>query len=455
MLKKTLLATTFIVASSSIAYAEVSFNAENDKTSLNIGGSLTVTSPAVTQTGQFKKLGRNQNGNIIVNENLSFNKFAVSANLSFDVNFKPDEDSCYGFFTKLNTITSALTASGNPEHSDKTMIYLENKTFGRLEAGSHNSAYDRIKIAPSALAIGTGGIDGDLYNFFISGAFLAKNNPLTYSNASCAFHTSVNLPASDATRANKITYYTPNYNGLAIGLSFTPDTEHQGTIFDVTSGQIGKKGLGYTDTIETAIRYEATTNDVNHGLSLVGNFGKSKDYQEPNGNTFKRNNLMAFEVATSLAFKGFKLAAAYGYLGKSGTIKSITDNNNHGVAVTDYLKGKPANDFYSLGAAYESNKVGTSVTYLNSSALGLLAKDEGQNIIKLDQDGNKNRFQALSVGVSYKIFENLAAFVEYAHFQYTKKSGASVGVVPAYRPITNKFSLNKGNVVLAGLKVGF
>ena len=457
MLRKTLPATIVLVAASSAAYAEVSFNAEDNKTSLTIGGYLTTVAPVVTQTGQFKKLGKDQNWNLVVNDNLSFNKLAVSANLSFDVNFNPDEDHRYGFFTKLNTNTSALTACGNPENSDKAALYLENKAFGRLEAGSYNGAYDRIKIAPDALAVGTGGINGDFYNFFTSGAFLAKNvnNAPNYSDASFAFYTSVNLPASDATRANKVTYYTPNYNGFEIGLSFIPDTEHQGTIFAVTNGGINKKGLGYTDTIEAAVRYSTTTNDVNHGISLVGNFGKAKDYQEGAGNNFKRHDLTAFEVGTSLALKGFKIAAAYGHLGNSGTIKSITDNNGNEVALTNYLTGKPKNEFYSVGTAYEYNRIGASITYLSSSALGLLAKDPNQNIIKLDQDGNKNKFQSLSLGVQYKIFDNVAAFVEYTHFQYAKKSGPNAEVVSADKPADNKFSVNKGNVVLAGLKANF
>ena len=456
MLKKTLLATSILVACSSVSSAEVAFKA-NDKTTMTIGGSLTAAQDFVKQEGVFKTLNAKSNKD----QDMILNRLAISANLSFDINFKQNEESNYGFYTKLNTNTSTSTASGNLENAEKLMVYLENKYTGRFEIGSNDGVYKRIKIAPSDLAVGTGGIDGDFHDFFTQGAFVFANNQ--YKNVNDAFYNTVNLPGNDAKHANKITYYAPTYKGFSAGFSFIPDTDYQGTIFPATNSEVTKKGIGYTNVVIAAMKYEDKTKYVDYGFSLIGNLGQAKTFTEStaaNPKTFKRNDLEAFEVGGQVGFKCVKFAASYGRLGESGSIKEITDNAGAAVDLTDYVKGTPSTSFYSLGAAYEHKKFSFSTTYFNSSALGLLSRyyNYANNdilVTAFDKDGKKNKFESISFGVNYEIFKDISAFAEYTHFKYSKKSGVNLQSASADRPENNKFSLNKGNVVLVGLQVKF
>jgi len=469
MLKQTLLATTFLITSSSFAFAGVLFKSSDDKTSLELGASLTAPYSLVRQKGHFQNLNSSGKEVSSPTKNSDLNashRFAISSNLSFELS-RIDEANKYGIYVKLNTNTSERSAGGRLENADKAMIYLENyKNFGRFEAGSYDGAYKTIKITPSDLAAGTGGIDGDFSDFFARGAFLfeERDGNRFYHNASGAFYTSVNLPGSDAKRANKVTYYMPKFGGFSAGLSFIPDTDHQGTIFGILSSEITKKGLGYTDVVEAAAKYENTINKIDYGFSVVGNFGKAKDYQRNNidgyitpGSTeykFKRNNLAAVEVGAVAGYENFKLSASYGYLGKSGGFKSIVNEKDEVVALTVYLKGKPSTHFYSVGSSLKLNdKLDTSVTYLESSALGLLAKGGSDtSILHIDEDGTKNKFKALSFGANYKITENISAFAEYTHFKYSKNSSK---VALANVAEDGKISLNSGNVVLTGIKAKF
>lgn len=480
MVKNTFYAAVAFSVLASAAHAAVVLKAEDAKSQLSVGGSITVAAPSVNQSGVFKNLAASSNRLFDNSSSLYSNKLAASGNLVFDISATPDEENQYGVYSKLNANTS-LTASGKPDHTDKSMLYIDNKRFGRVEIGSYDGAYKKIKVSPADLAAGTGGIDGDFSDYFSYGAFYRSNvgaapdNDYRYYDLSNSFYDSINLPGSGAKRANKVTYYTPSYNGFSGGISFIPDTEHQGTIFGPASAQVRKKGMGYTNVVELAAKYEGKVQDVGYAFSLVGNLGKAKTAQyvvdaiEAGTNTevvnIERNNLQAIEAGFKVDCYGFSLAGSYGYLGKSGSPKGQvmqSVNGSSDVNVDTILTGTASTSFYSAGAAYTYDKFSTSVTYYKSSALGLMSVyDRGTQSASLtaataiDVDGNKNKFDALSFGINYNIFDNLAVFGEYTHFKYSKKSGNKIQVVPADNPEDNKVSLNKGHVILVGLKAKF
>jgi predicted porin len=471
MFKKTVLATTFLVSLPVLANAEIDFKSCDDSITLKIGANISAPYANISQSEPFKELiaapGAPSNKNISVSD-----RIPVSSNMSLGLS-RAEKKLEYGVYTKLNTNTSVYTSGGKMEHTDRTGIYLDHEEFGRLEVGSYDSVYKNAKITPSDLAVAAGGIDGDYNDFFAVGAFLAKGNVgntdidsrLDITNA---FYNSVRLPATSSRRSNKVSYYAPNLGGISLGLSFVPDTEHQGTIFGLTSAEVNKKGLGYVNVIEPAIKYTIEHNDISYAISLMGNFGKAKEFDSgykddgtPVSNdeskhlVFKRHNLSAFEIGTSINIKQFGFAVSYANLGKSGGIEQVINEDNNNDVVDLYIGNKkPLTDYFSLAGSYKFNeKLSASATYYNSNAIGLLAKttwgDRKNYVAPVDLSGDTNKFQAVSVGISYDIVKYVTTFAEYTNFKYSK-NGALTD-----KEELNKISVNGGNVVLIGLKAKF
>ena len=471
MFKKTVLATTFLVSLPVLANAEIDFKSSDDSITLKIGANISAPYANISQSEPFKELiaapGAPGNKNISVSD-----RIPVSSNMSLGLS-RAEKKLEYGVYTKLNTNTSVYTSGGKMEHTDRTGIYLDHKEFGRLEVGSYDSVYKNAKITPSDLAVAAGGIDGDYNDFFAVGAFLAKGSGNTDINSRLditnAFYNSVHLPATSSRRSNKVSYYAPNLGGISLGLSFVPDTEHQGTIFGLTSAEVNKKGLGYVNVIEPAIKYTIEHNDISYAISLMGNFGKAKEFDsgyKADGNVvdtgnpnkhlvFKRYNLSAFEIGGAINVKGFGFAASYANLGKSGGIEKVTNEANNNDATDSYIgEKKPLTDYFSLAGSYKfDEKLSASVTYYNSNAIGLLAKTTWGNredyVMPVDLSGDTNKFQAVSIGISYDIVKYVTTFAEYTNFKYSK-NGALTD-----KEELNKISVNGGNVVLIGLKAKF
>jgi len=317
-------------------------------------------------------------------------KFQNDTEIHVKVDGKADNGLGYGAVVELEADATA-DADGEGVNADKTYLFLESN-FGRVELGTQVSPTKTMKVDASTFARGTGGVDGDFYDFVSgkgAGFLVASDLPLDSAGAS-----------EDAT---KVVYYTPRAGGFQAGVSFTPDSGNSGTAAgftnDTGTGAPGSSGINNAENVfDLGLNYTGQYDQVGVAASATGSFGSAEA-----ANT---EDLAAYAFGLNLSYMGFTAGGSYGDLQDSLTIKSANTDS----------------DFWNVGLGYETGPFGASVSYLDSSV------------------GN-NDFTNLVVGADYKLAPGLVPYVEVNFFD------ADVG--------RTAIGDNSGTAVLAGTQLTF
>ena len=336
----------------------------------------------------------------------------------------------YGGLVSLNADTSANKYNSSTV-GYQTMVYGEAK-FGRLEAGSYTGAVDSLSVSAANIAKATGGIKGDSRYWWNKSIITTAATKATSTVASALVANTFlvtpslvsNMDTGLSANAAKVTYYTPKFSGVKLGVSYIPDTEQMGTIAALNARTktvaTGVNQFAFRDVFSGGVMLDHKMNDVTFKASLLGETGTAKDFS---GAT-KRDNLRSWELGASVAFKGFSLAASYGDLGKSGNTKSV--------ATTAYKSAKSS--YWTVGAAYDYSHFGASVTYMESK--------RGASVVATSTAANpKASFKNLSFGVDYRVAPGFMPYAEVSAFKLDSKAV--------------KGTKNTGNVFLAGTKLHF
>lgn len=408
----------------------------NDGLSVKVGGKVDIQYGFINQKAYFKNPANNKNlpqyddnkPAQMNTEGASFtNQQALVSNgeLKFEVEKVVDSCTKYGLNINADANTSPAL-SGNPNFASKVFIYMENGV-GRFEVGANDGASSEMAFSGEKIAKATGGIDGDYTVWIPYGAVGGAANQMLEDT----FLTSPALPysAQNQKKANKITYYTPTYNGFKAGFSYVPDVTVQGTTYEALSF----KGSGYKNVVEGALSYEHKAENMSFGLSVTGQMGEARPAYISSTTTKDLKKLGAWQVGGQVAYDAFTVAASYGDWGTSGTLKNP-------VAGTPSKKA----NFWTAGVAYDyQDKGGASLTYLNSQRRGGFSMN-AVDYITANQaafDGATQKYEALSVGLEYKVMPGLMPYAEFTSFNYKS-------------PLVD-VKANKGSVVLAGVKLNF
>lgn len=366
MLKYT---TTFLLASCSLSL--LSSMAAADTPTITVGGTLGFQTGFTHQQEGFDTDTRN---------------FGMrnDTEITIDAEQKTDAGWIYGAHIELEAdVTQDARDEG--ENADKTFLYGEG-TFGRIEAGNNEGAEQAMAVNAASIARATGGIDGD-DEFYI-------NSSGTLGDASFLIHP--DLPTADnggiTEDATKISYYTPQFSGFQLGVSYTPDEGDGGQ--NVT--RLDTNG-DFENVIGAGLTYNRDYDSVAVSAGVVGERGDS----ELSG----LKDLQAWQAGASITFSNISLAASYGDWSDSGRV--IGDNDD--------------TTFWTAGAAYEMGNAGVSATYFNS-------------------EHADNNYKSLVIGADYKLADGLTPYVETTFFK-ADEVGTSVD--------------NEGNVVLVGTYVTF
>ncbi len=326
----------------------------------------------------------------------------------------------YGGMIKLFADTSA-SSNGNTNHADEVYTYLESK-FGRFEGANTKSASHNMAIQGSSIARATGGIDGDT-NLVFNGNTINNLNSLGDNAANDKYFVfSPGLPTfcKCSSRANKLVYYTPKFNGLQFGVSYIVDPGLLGTVSE-THKKTRTTGSGFKDAVDATIRYDGKVNDIAYGLSLSGETAKAKNGSgKPD-----REGIKAWLLGGKVEYKGFSVAASYSDWMDTGRPKSKLAGAKFG------------SKHWTTGVAYEKDRFGVSATYMESRNANAYV---GEAVAQASQDKSYNTFKMLSLGADYKVAEGLLTYVEVSPFKFNRAASA-----------VN----NKGTVVLVGSKLKF
>jgi predicted porin len=336
--------------------------------------------------------------------------FRSDTQLDFKIDGKADSGLGYGGEVDLLADTSS-DIQDRGFNASKTFIYLSGN-WGRFEMGSNVGADGTMKTDAASIARATGGINGD-WNYFANAGtqFLAQAAlPLQYGNPYSNFNNGYDDFTGNHRDENldKITYYTPRFAGLQVGVSFLPDETNrgQGTGPDIGNNpnpygpDRGYYGYESQNIFTGGINYDNKFGDVGLTLSGTGEWGKA----EVQG----FDDLKAWATGAKLSWMGWSIAGSYGDWGSSDTLKTDHSENTH---------------YWDAGIAYEYGPFGASLTYLDgqydcgngSTAGNSNSVCFGQGLSTADDQG-KNKFTNTSIGVDYKLAPGLTPYAEVSFY---------------------------------------
>ncbi len=285
---------------------------------------------------------------------------------------------------------------GQGTNAARTFTYLESG-WGRAEMGGNKSAAATMRVDASSVAVATGGING-AWNYFSAGPaggadFISMSKLQTEHGLTSAY-------GDESTyNATKITYYTPSWNGLQGGVSYTPGVD-AGTVTgrgqapaiqDSDFADVWDFGLGYNYTF-----------DNNWKLGVAGT------YEMGSSDNVAAGDVEGWNVGALLGFGGFSLAGSYGNWDDAGFATTVDG------------------DYWTAGLGYEMGAVGLSATYIDST---------------LEDAAGDNDFQNLVFGADYKLAPGLTPYAEVSFFDADGAGGAATD--------------NDGTVVILGTQIAF
>ncbi len=317
-----------------------------------------------------------------------------------------------------DTSASKQAKGGNVEY---TFAYLESK-FGKLEAGSYYGVADGMRLKP--IEVGTGGVFGDSVYFlnpalsivnqsYTSRVFLTQ--PEMLSNYSLW-----GVPNNKSSVANKVSYLTPKWNGLQLGVTYIPDLNTHGTVAQHRT--VGKSSVTNLDALDIAqkqmvtgaMNFEHSFNQLLVKAGVLAESGKSKDVN--------KKDVKSYMLSGLVSYSGLELYGAYGNHNKSGLSKVG-------------LYSKKRISFYTAAINYSYKQFGLGVSHFASKT--------PYNVLAVNDTLKKpNTFRNTVISADYKITSGFKSYIEYSksHFKDIDTNG--------------EFTSN-GDVFLLGTKIVF
>ena len=359
-MKKLLLGTTAIVGASVLAATA----AQAAKPELKIDGYL-----------RFETWFVSQDLDDVSNQGVHMETDDVE--IHFQGSATADNGLEYGFYAELQ--------EGGTDGSagyDEANVFLAGN-WGRLDMGSQDAAYDNYNVAAFGLSADKDGAwDGN--NLFSTGGNTA---PIQTS-----------LYGSDA---NKITYTTPSFSGVTVGVSYTPDASAS-----MNSGISAETGDEMQDLIGGAVRYQGSFSDV--GVEATARFVRGEVDEGLGANA---NDVNAYGVGAKISYAGFGFAASYTNLGDSG------------ITAANEAAGADAGSWWDVGVNYETGPYKVSVVYMNSEADVANATDD--------------EVEYLQIGAKYAVADGLDIYAAYQNVQLDRAGTANDNDVNNFMVGTN------------------
>ncbi len=278
-------------------------------------GALTVATPASAQmevsVGGYARFGAVFGDNDVATGINNARKFYFRDEFEVHVNGKAKDDATgteYGVHVEFEMDNNALNVG-----ADEAWIWFKG-SWGEVRVGNEDGAADLMKIHAGAVAAGTGGVDGWVGEIAPVGLHL--------------------LNSSDAT---KIVYFTPNIGGFQAGISYTPDSGHQG------GGRPLHNDGNYEHWIEAGASYTA---DMGGAKARV-----SAQFSRANHETVGALDFTGYSVGAQVEVGGFKVAGSWARNSFDG---SALDNTRWTLGVGAGLG--PAN--FSVTAALQNTDQG-------------------------------------------------------------------------------------------------
>lgn len=360
--------------------------------------------------------------------------------LNFDVNGKADGLGGMDYSFLISVTGDKNLKSGS--HIKENRLKVKGM-WGTLFGGNTRGVDDFMSVGGYQVMGATGGFDGNFTDFLNTSTYVRLSTDL----------------AGTTKDATKVGYVTPRFGnirdtgGIQFGISFTPDSKHEGEAKPKTaeSTKSPVKAPFDSRSVAGAINYKKDFNNGwNLALSLQGITARthpavqspttaSNQFVNANADGRPRNNTNAYGVGGTLSYGNWMFGAEWMDNGKSQELSGDAGRNRDAGQTFDvagsYTYG-PAT--FALGYYHSERKVGVKST----------------NVARAKAKGD-----VYSATVNYKLAPGLAVYGEANYYKLTTSQEAIVEAarINAATGLTAVSSTNnnRGSVLLAGTKIKF
>ena len=255
-----------------------------------------------------------------------------------EIIFTPSVTLDNGLTFGINVEMEALNAGGGADGIDESYMFIEGDTMGRVEVGSENSA--GYKLMTGAPGVGYG-INSPFWSAFHPTAF----SPVAFTPWRNAFGSSYTEVAGNNDTA-RISYFTPSFNGLTLGVSYAPsgntNAANSGLVNrNVALNDIFDIGVNYSQTfgnvdVELAARWG--TGDAGQNLVFVANPGGLPSTAIFTPAVTQPGDPETWGVGARLGVSGWTFGGSYAE-NSSGAALGVGDTEGWSLGVTYDLAG--------------------------------------------------------------------------------------------------------------------
>ncbi len=172
-------------------------------------------------------------------------------------------------FSPSVTLDNGLTFGVNVQYEaqqavsvDETYVTISSDTFGKLDIGAENSAgYKSMVAAPgvTSMAINSPSISA-FVPFAASGGTIGNS----FLGAGLSAYTEVGyLPLDGNNDPGRISYYTPSFNGLVVGVSYARTVANNAN----SAGASDKNAVALSDVFDIGVNYSQSFGKTDVSLS--------------------------------------------------------------------------------------------------------------------------------------------------------------------------------------------
>ncbi|SFN47484.1 porin [Roseovarius lutimaris] len=265
-----------------------------------------------------------------------------------EIHFTPSVTLDNGLTFGVNVQMEADNSSAPSADIDETYMTISSDTMGRIILGNENSAGYLAMGSVYTPGVGSLGINSGS----ISGFMPLTGSAYTFRSAAASSLTEVGSNNDVA----RITYFTPSFNGLTVGVSYAPN----GTVNAANNGAFDRNVTALTDIFDIGASYSQSFNGVDVGLA--GRYGT--------GDAAVGGDPETWAVGGTVGFAGFTVGATYAE-NDAGTVGVAGDQEGWSLGATydiagpwtvglDTYQGEFKNVAGTSKDEYEAYKLGAS-----------------------------------------------------------------------------------------------
>ncbi|SEK30191.1 porin [Roseovarius azorensis] len=208
---------------------------------------------------------------------------------------------------------------------DESFMFIKGDTLGKIELGNENSAGYKLSVAAPQVGGGIGINSPSISGFVPISTGAGGNLPWLFRDAGISSYTEV-LANNDVPR---ISYYTPSFNGLTVGVSYAASSNTGGGSGVNAGNNFGvNRNVGTNDIFDIGVNYSQSFNGVD--LALSARWGTASNDTGLAGTSDPE----VWAIGGTIGVAGFTFGGSY------------AENDNGGLRAFD-------SEGWSLGATYD------------------------------------------------------------------------------------------------------